>query len=664
MTILPRNGHQPVPSRPGAAPAAPRLSLLALALLIQAGAVDSLAADFERRTVPATASGPEEIVVTATLTEHGVRLAPASVSVIDRLELEKLNPQNLLDAVRTVPGITLSPRQVGGRKTLSLRGMEGRHVLTMVDSRRIVATDDVIGHSDYQYGWLPMAAVERIEVIRGPMSTLYGSEALGGVINLITRQPGNHWEGDVSLRSAMTGDNDGRRQGSGSVYVTGPVGERVDLRLSAFSGYTPAVANRSDRRYSEIEGNRSHAGTLGARIGVGERQTIEFNHFQGLEQRFYDDVNRAGVAFANSYDIQRRQTDLAWRTEFDAWHGQLRAYRGHTSIRNQRSNGVQPTRPQELQDDVIDAHSVFERNTQTWTTGGEIRREALWNDGLDAGYDDALHKALFAQNELRIGSALQLTAGLRYDHHEFFSTEFSPRIYLVWEATPTLVVKGGYGHAFKAPTLKQISPNYVGAEGPHTFMGNADIRPETLDSFELGASWQPAGALELQATVFRSRVEDLITYRLLRSQGPRHFYQYDNVDAARIDGIETSIGWRISDAWSWQTSLTALDTEDRRTGKRLEYRPRTSMNSQLDWTGPGGWSLRIGVQRTGEQYSAAGELPAYALWNLRLGKSIGTHAELALAVENLGNLNLAKESPLFGFAERARTVSANMHYRF
>ena len=104
--------------------------------------------------------------------------------------------------MRGAPGLTLSPRQVGGRKTLALRGLEGKHTLTLIDGRRISPSDDVVGHSDYQYGWLPMSAVERIEIIRGPMSALYGSEALGGVINLITRQPKDKWIGSVSLRTS------------------------------------------------------------------------------------------------------------------------------------------------------------------------------------------------------------------------------------------------------------------------------------------------------------------------------------------------------------------------------------------------------------------------------------------------------------------------------
>ena len=123
----------------------------------------------------APAQGLPAVTVTATMTEQDARTAPASVTVISAEELAEKNAGDLLDAVRGAPGITLQGRQVGGRKTLALRGLEGKHTLTLIDGRRISASDDVIGHSDYQYGWLPMSAIERIEVIRGPMSALYGS---------------------------------------------------------------------------------------------------------------------------------------------------------------------------------------------------------------------------------------------------------------------------------------------------------------------------------------------------------------------------------------------------------------------------------------------------------------------------------------------------------
>lgn len=613
---------------------------------------------------PTAATDLLPITVTATLSAHDTRLAPASVTIIDQVELQKSHPQDLLQAVRTVPGVTLSPRQVGGRKTISLRGMDGRHVLTMVDGRRIVATDDVVGHSDYQYGWVPMAAVERIEVIRGPMSTLYGSEALGGVINLITRKPTEHWEGEVGLRGAATDGGDGHHAGALSLYAAGPLTDWASLRITGYNAFTPAVADPQDARYTELEGSWVHAGTVGATFKLGPYQSLELNHFQGLEKRFYDDVSYAGVTYENRYDIHRRQSDLTWRGEFNRWRGQLRAYTGNTEITNSRTHDVASTRPQTLRDDVLDGHAVTNLgDNNQLTVGGEARREKLRNAGLKNGHDQATHKALFMQDEATLGDRFTLTTGLRYDHHEIFGHELSPRAYLVWEATPELVIKGGYGHAFKAPTLKQISPTYVGAEGPHSFLGNGNIRPETLDSFELSADWQHGG-VNLYATAFRSDVKDLITYRLLRVLGPRRIYQYDNVDSARIRGAEAGFGWDINESWSWQSGLTLLHTQDRISGKQLEYRPKTSFVSHLDWTGYDGWSARVGAQRIGTQYSAEGQLPAYLLWNASVARQIGNHVNLSLALENLGNVRLAEKSPLFGYAERGRTVSLDVRVRF
>ena len=146
------------------------------------------------------------VTVTATGHEEDALTAPASVTVIDREHIQNRASDDLLDAVQDTPGLSLSPRQAGGlsprqaggRKTFSLRGMNDAHTLMLVDGRRISATDDVVGHSDYQYGWVPMSAVERVEVIRGPLSALYGSEALGGVVNVITRWPTDKWEGAIT----------------------------------------------------------------------------------------------------------------------------------------------------------------------------------------------------------------------------------------------------------------------------------------------------------------------------------------------------------------------------------------------------------------------------------------------------------------------------------
>ena len=241
---------------------------------------------------------------------------------------------------------------------------------------------------------------------------------------------------------------------------------------------------------------------------------------------------------------------MGWEGRFDNWRGRVRAYRSEIDIVNSATNGVAPTRPQNMTDDVLDGHASFKLGAHQLTVGGEWRDETLVNAGLKNGSDSATHKALFVQDEIALTHTLMLTAGLRADNHQLFGSELSPRADLVWEASPALVVKGGFGHAFKAPTLKQISPNYVGAEGPHTFAGNADVKPESSNSFEIGADWQAAPNWSLRATAFNTEVKDLITYRLLRTEVVRRLYQYDPADAARLRCLEAGVHWDPTRPWT------------------------------------------------------------------------------------------------------------------
>lgn len=636
------------------------LALAALLLLTGAAQAQEILA-------MAPAQGLPAVTVTATMIEQDARTAPASVTVITAQELAEKNASDLLDAVRDAPGITLQGRQVGGRKTLALRGLEGKHTLTLIDGRRISASDDVIGHSDYQYGWLPISAIERIEIIRGPMSALYGSEALGGVINIISKKPRDHWSGSVGISGGSGVGSDAASQWGSSVYAAGPLGERARLSVNAEYAHSNPTVDADDPRYSEIEGRKPRNLGLNAEFDLTVNQKLQAGISDGKERRLYDDVSTTKRAYTNRYDLDRRQTHVGWSGDFGDTKAQLRAYRSELGIFNSRTNGVAPTRDQELTDDVVDGHVTLRRGGHNIALGGEWRKEELINAGLKGGRDDVTHKALFVQDEFALARNLTATLGLRADHHGIFGSELSPRAYLVWDASPQLVVKGGWGRAFKAPTLKQISPNYVGAEGPHSFLGNGNIKPETSNSFEVGADWQASEALSLRATAFHTEVKDLITYKLLQQVGPRRIYLYDNVDAARIQGLEAGFTLALSKQLSWGADATLLHTRDKTTGKALNDRPRSSLASHLAWR-QGGWDARAGLQYTGSQESYGNKLPAYTLFNVSAGRAIKLNATQSLnlraGLENLGNVRLAEKSTNFGYAELGRRafVSARLDF--
>lgn len=187
------------------------------------------------------------MVVTATRSSVSLADAPAAMTVITAEQIRARGATNLLEALRGTPGITLNGRQVGGRKTLSIRGAEDRHTLVLIDGRRISSTDDTIGHSDYQYGWVGIEQIERIEVVRGPMSALYGSEAIGGVINIITRQAQREWSGGVTLRGDV-GQGDTGNGHRLAARASGPLAESLDVAMAVEEVRRESTPWEQDRR--------------------------------------------------------------------------------------------------------------------------------------------------------------------------------------------------------------------------------------------------------------------------------------------------------------------------------------------------------------------------------------------------------------------------------
>ena len=300
-------------------------------------------------TVVSAQEAAPSVVVTATRHLMLENLAPAALSVVTRQEIETRGADNLLDALRGETGVSLQGRAIGGRKVLSLRGMDSKHTLFLVDGRRVGASDGVIGHSDFQYDWIAVEDIERIEVVRGPMSVLYGSEALGGVVNVITREPGDTWRGSASVEGSRA---EGGRGGDGqrlALRVDGPLalGSGFYLRAGAAATRLDALASPADPLISELEGREKDDAWLGL-AWRGEGQRVDFEHRAGREQRDAGARERSGRRRYHDTvnHLERSLTSLGWEAAWTgasglpAGTGQLRAYRSRIDVENQRSAGV------------------------------------------------------------------------------------------------------------------------------------------------------------------------------------------------------------------------------------------------------------------------------------------------------------------------------------
>lgn len=602
------------------------------------------------------------MVVTATRSSVSLADAPAAITVITAEQIRARGATNLLEALRGTPGITLNGRQVGGRKTLSIRGAEDRHTLVLIDGRRISSTDDTIGHSDYQYGWVGIEQIERIEVVRGPMSALYGSEAIGGVINIITRQAQREWSGGVTLRGDV-GQGDTGNGHRLAARASGPLAESLDVAMAVEEVRRESTPWEQDRRVSEMEGQDRQTGSLAISYRPFEGQTLKLDLLRSDETRDRDQqyAYYARPIYLDTYELERRQNSLAWNADWGDLQSQLRFTRSEFDVTNKRTHNLAPTRPQSIRDDVWDGSLNFHiGEDHALTVGGEHRDERLENAGLIGGSDSATHQAVFIQDEIALATGWALTLGARLDDHEIFGRETSPRAWLVWRATPELTFKAGYGEAFRAPTLKQISPNYVGAEGPHTFLGNADIKPETSRSFELGVDWHDErGAYT--ANLYRNEIDDLIYYRRLRTEPgipPRTIYQYDNIEQARIEGLELTGRRELGYGIALGATVNWMDPRDARTDAKLNGRPEFTATPSLEWT-MAKWNALVQWEYIGKQYlegsNGQERAPGYSAVNASLGYRLHDNLTLRGGVLNIGNVRLEDKSELFGYAEQGRT---------
>jgi len=624
----------------------------------------------------------ETMVVSASATEQNLKDAPASISVITQQDLQRKPVQNLKEVLKEVPGVQLT-NEGDNRQGVSIRGLSSSYTLILVDGKRVNSRNAVFRHNDFDLNWIPVDAIERIEVVRGPMSSLYGSDALGGVVNIITRKVGKSWHGTFTADTTVQEHRDRGDTWNGQFFTSGPL---IDDVLGV------KVSGNLAKREKDAQQQSSTGETPRIEGFTNRNANVEFNWTPNQDHDF---------DFAYGRDRQDRDSDSLAKDRLDreTWaighHGRWDLGNSELRFYGEKIDNNDPGSTSTItsESNTLDGKYVLPIGAinQLLTFGGEYRHDSLTDPvnltGGTSSKTSANQYALFLEDEWRIIDPLAFTAGLRMDDHETYGDHWSPRAYLVYNATDTLTIKGGWSTAFKAPSLLQLSPDWTtgSCRGACEIVGSADLKPETSESYEIGLYYAgEEGWLDgvtASVTTFQNDIDDMINIDRTpnRNLAPTYsnfvgfnrdgepVFRYYNVNKARIRGVETELKVPFNDQWKLTLNYTYNDGRDLSAGdnKPLSSLPFHTANGTLDWTPLDDWSFYVSGNYTGEQRSTQAASTAnggYVIWNAGAAWQATKNIKLRTGVLNLGDKDLSRED--YSYNEDGRRYFVAMDYRF
>ncbi len=568
-------------------------------------------ADAEQQGVAVAGGESREVELTLSLAQFMTSITVETPNRRDQLLLDVAAPTTLFDqaqiqdtgarsakdllAEQSGNGIVIEPG--GGQGHLSLNGIPNSGVLVLVNGRRFLGKD---ANGNLNMEELQIPGVERIEVVKGAGSALYGSDALGGVVNFITSQPTEL--GTTNLVTLSGGSyNDFRLDDTVSWR-----GERGGV--SATGGF---------RTYDGYDLDEENPQTVGLPPATywNASTSMDFELSPKVIARFfgeYQDRDVTDYFFSGAtqlpetvYDSRRQLTRYTLSPELDFLvspttsfnatynYGKYKRDETRVFVEDGRVVPQDPWRETNQELKLTGRHewSAFGR-AHPLQGGYEYRKEALSRGSLSVEDPDRSVNVLWAQQELALASRLTFTAGVRYDNYSDFGDQWSPKAELVFAAAEGHRLRGSYGHGFRPPYFGEL---YL--DLGRFFKGNPDLEPEISDGFTTGYVYS-AGRAQLSADLYYTRVKNGITFAML----PTGAFTYDNVRRYDSQGINVAGSFTLPAGFTPSVSYTYNKREDDE-GEELGGYPKHAAFLKLLWANP-----RLGL-RANFRGQINGEVP-------------------------------------------------------
>lgn len=562
-------------------------------------------------TAPSQAESTEiePVVVTATRTARTVDQSLAAVSVITREDIERRQARNLGDVLRALPGMQMTNNGGEGQATsMFLRGTESDHVLVLIDGQRVGSS--TLGTAPFQD--LPLHHIDRIEVVRGPRSSLYGAEAIGGVIQIFTRKGD---KGGKSFSGTIGSDDTGIISGT---YALGDQDRwlTVGLSLKETDGFDACQADLTAGCFAnepDEDGYRNQSFSLRGGFRMGESTEFDLQVLQANGDTEFDG------GFTNESDTRSQVVGGKVKTWLsDSWQMTLAAGRADDESDN-FLNGAFASRF-DTQRDNYSAQSDWYVGEDTLLTLGLDHEDVSVESSTAYTVSERANSGLFTQYQGRIGEH-DIQLAMRADDNEQFGSHRTGSIAWGHSLDNGLRLNASFGTAYKTPTFNDLY---------FPLFGNPNLDPERSRSLEFGVNGSHFDTA-WSVHVYETRIKDLIAFD--------PFFVPANIAKARIQGLELAasreiMGWTVSARADFMDPVNQSAGANQ--GKLLNRRPNQILNVDVD-RGFGDWSVGASLNMVGRRFDDLpnnNELGGYSVLDLRVEKSLDKHWTLQGRVDN------------------------------
>ena len=557
----------------------------------------------------------EEVVVSATRYERPLSNIGSSISLISAEDMEKSQTVFVQDILQNIPGLSLNQNgSFGGVSSVRIRGASSSQTVILIDGVQVNDTSSPGG--SYNFASLDPSGIERIEVLRGPQSILYGSDAIGGVINVITKSGAGDTGGSLF---AEAGSYNTYRAG-GNIAGSS---DRLNFSLSA-SGITTDGISKADENDGNTEDDGYRHITLHGKIGgkISENLKLQMIGRYTDSRNEFDSFGPSDgdqVGFAEEFLV-------AGRGMFDFLDGALKntlSVEYSTMDRRNESGGIETSaaKGSRFNLDYFGHYKVSENVDLSFGLQHEETRSKSVSP-LKFNID-----SIFSELSWQSGDGLTVTAGLRYDDHNQYGGTTTPRLTASYyfESSGSKIF-ANWGEGFKAPSIFQLTYicGFCGLTEP-----NSDLKPEQSSGWEVGFEQALMDdRVHVTATYFDQKITNMIDFDF--SVG------YGNIDNVRTKGVELSLDLRLTDTLSIGGNYTFTNATDRDSGNDLIRVPRNAAFAEIQWQATPAFGLALNMTYNGKESDTwTPGTDGWTRFDLKAAYNINNIVELYARVDNL-----------------------------